>query len=695
MHSGWLQADFDLKDNSHLANAQAEQEIRQKLLSDPYVGVVFCGPSGEGIKAIVRINGERHKESWFAAEAYFFDHYGLKLDRSTKDPLRLCFVSYDPLAELSSDFTPLPIPESQKQQGEKWYPPVETTAADIREMLSFIPPRPDYDEWLRIASAIWSVLPMGEGCKLLNEWSPEEKEGEYATKHKHKLKQIGIGTLIHIASRYGFDAKAAWKKKRWAGRIRFTDGAYHPAEGEDSATSDLEKILAEQEMPVERALEALQKQQIGDAELWTDIRQGLWVWNADARKWMTYEKGIWRKDDRAILDISETLCRIYSELAKNIQNIADKPAPKEEKDKDPRVQKLKEINVRLKSLTTHNYLRGVEELALKRLQLPATAFDTNPDLLVVANGTLDLAEGVFREHRFSDYSTHKTSVIYDPHAECPAWDAFLNYFMSEDKELISYLRKAVGYCLTGRTDEDVLFYCYGEGANGKSTFFSGLELLFGDLMTTVPIAVLLGDKPDSSHDCHKANMEGMRLVKTDEIPENKKLAEHHVKSLVGGDEVVARRLYENPHKFKPTHKFWVVGNHKLEIRGTDLGIWRRIHLIPWVVTISEEKKRPRREILAEFEKEKSGILNWALCGFSAWKMGGLNPFPYTQKQEFRERSELIAMAKSMTRCKPVQRDLTPGSPSHLRPRKPPKLAIKRITVLSGGGSLGMGLRATI
>ena len=115
-HSGWLQADFDLKDNPSLAGAAAQKAMRARLLADPYVGAVFVGPSGEGIKAVVKIDGTRHKESWFAAEAHFLTVYGLTLDKSTKDPMRLCFVSHDPEGEISEDFTGLPIPEAKKQE---------------------------------------------------------------------------------------------------------------------------------------------------------------------------------------------------------------------------------------------------------------------------------------------------------------------------------------------------------------------------------------------------------------------------------------------------------------------------------------------------------------------------------------------------------------------------------------------------
>lgn len=90
----------------------------------------------------------------------------------------------------------------------------KTTGEDVAEMLCCIPPRPDRETWLRIASAVFSELPLAEGCSLLMQWSPEEQPGEYAQIHKNGLKRVGIGTLVHYAKQYGYDASAAWKHKR-------------------------------------------------------------------------------------------------------------------------------------------------------------------------------------------------------------------------------------------------------------------------------------------------------------------------------------------------------------------------------------------------------------------------------------------------------------------------------------------------
>ena len=230
VHSGLLQADFDLKDNPQLAAPEAVTAMRSALLADPHVCAVFVGPSGEGLKAVVAIDPTRHKDSWFAAETHFRDVHGLTLDASTKDPLRLCFVSFDTLAEITDEVQELPLPNERALTKavpalsiQGGFPP--TTSDDISEMLSFIPPRPDYQTWLKIASAVWSVLPAMEGAQVLNAWSPEEKDGEYMGKHKHRLERVGIGSLIHIATENGFNAKAAFKRAQWAGKLSFAANA--------------------------------------------------------------------------------------------------------------------------------------------------------------------------------------------------------------------------------------------------------------------------------------------------------------------------------------------------------------------------------------------------------------------------------------------------------------------------------------
>jgi len=355
------------------------------------------------------------------------------------------------------------------------------------------------------------------------------------------------------------------------------------------------------------------------------MRRGLRVWNIHAKMWMIYEDGLWTRDagHSTPWDISDTLCRIYDGLRESVQKeVDDDPAP--DRKKDPREKDMAAIVARIKQLREWAYVSAVEKFCLRDLSLPATAFDANNEILVLENGTLDFSEGVFREHRSSDNATVRSPINFDPEADCPQWEAFLDRFIP-DTETRLYLARAVGYSLTGRTDYDALFFTYGKGANGKSTFHAVMKILLGDLMTSVPIAALLAAKSDNNFDYHKASMEGKRVVLTDEIPEGRPLADSQVKAITGGDLMNARRPFESPYTFMPTHKLWLMGNHKPEIKGTDEGIWRRVHLVPFSVRIAENERRPRSEVVREFAAEASGILNWAVRGLLESRDIGLRP----------------------------------------------------------------------
>lgn len=651
-HSGFLQADIDSGDNPGI-----DLSVKKDLMrADEHVAAFFTSPSGEGLKALVRIEAkrEKHAVSFAAAERHFLKKYGLVIDKATKDVGRPCFVSDDPDLWMNSAAIILPPLEAESaveaaaKRKDSWYPPTEMTAADITEMLSYIKfdkkEGPPYDDWIRISSAVWSVLPMAEGTQVLMAWAPEQKLGEYAHKWKNKLHQVGIGTLVHYAQRGGFDAKAAARRKRWAGRIRFADsptGAETVDAGGDPA-ADVKYV----ELTREFLFECLDCAQFGDARLWNARVQGAKLYDHLAQSWRTYRRGIWERDDtqQTIIECSDSITDAYGQLAKTITDeIIATPAPDDKK--DPRQRVLDRISKRQFQLRNKTYITAVLSFAESLLPTKATQFDRQPNLLCVNNGVLDFDAGVFREHRPADMLTVRTNVTFDPDAKCPNWDKFLDYITGGDRELVAYLARMVGYSLTGHVDKDVLPFLYGKGANGKSTFILVLKMLGGDFMTTISIDALLAKASDSTFDYKKAMLEGKRIVVTDEIPENRRFNESSIKSLVGGDEIVARRPYEKPYTFSPTHKLWLIGNHKPDIRGVDLGIWRRIHLVPWVVTIPEGERRPRHEMLAEFRAELSGILNWAIRGhIDMADNGGLRPPAKVQEavKEYQQDSDQLA-----------------------------------------------------
>jgi putative DNA primase/helicase len=253
-----------------------------------------------------------------------------------------------------------------------------------------------------------------------------------------------------------------------------------------------------------------------------------------------------------------------------------------------------------------------------------SCLDTNPMLLNCGNGTLDLSTGILREHSPDDYITRIVSIDFDPGAECPVFIQFLRKIFTDDDELMCYLQRFIGYCLTGRTDEQVLLFLYGTGANGKTTLANIIGALLGDFAATAGGDLLLQrNGGDLNTLVALAALRGTRLVKISELDDGERIAEARVKSLTGGDVISCRFLHQGFFEYRPAFKVLLLGNYKPTIRGTDHGIWRRIHLLPFKVTISDSEKDPG--LYQKLMNELPGILAWAVRGCMAWQKHGLHP----------------------------------------------------------------------
>lgn len=247
--------------------------------------------------------------------------------------------------------------------------------------------------------------------------------------------------------------------------------------------------------------------------------------------------------------------------------------------------------------------------------------DANPWLVNCANGTLDLQRGKVYRHRRENLLTKCIPVPFDPEATCPIWDRFLDQITNGNEELISFLQRAVGYSLTGSTEEHCLFVLYGTGRNGKSTFLNTVKTLFSDYGRQTAADTFMAKKNNGGPGDDVAALRGARFVTAIETEENQRLAEAMVKQLTGGDTILVRRLYENYFEYRPEFKVFLATNHKPAIRGTDHAIWKRIRLIPFTVTISEEEKDT--ELPQKLESELAGIFAWAVRGCMDWKRNGL------------------------------------------------------------------------
>ncbi len=268
-------------------------------------------------------------------------------------------------------------------------------------------------------------------------------------------------------------------------------------------------------------------------------------------------------------------------------------------------------------------------LALARYMPPVPAkveeFDRDPYVLNTPNGTIDLRTGTLHTHRVSDLLTKRTAVPFDPSATCPLWLGFLDLVFEHNAELIAYVQRALGYSITADVSEHVLFFPHGGGRNGKSTLLGTAQTVLGDYARTADPELLL-QRRGEVHPTNIAALHGSRFVTSIETEDGRRFAEVLVKWLTGGDRLTARHMRQDFFEFDPTHHLWLAANHKPAVRGTDAGIWSRIHLIPFAVHIpSVLGAECDPHFRDRLRHEYPGILRWLVDGCLAWQRDGLMP----------------------------------------------------------------------
>jgi putative DNA primase/helicase len=321
------------------------------------------------------------------------------------------------------------------------------------------------------------------------------------------------------------------------------------------------------------------------------------AWN----KWVIWSSTVWRFDETlAVLDLARRLCR-------EIASACD----------DSKIAR---------SIASRKTIAAVVNLARADRRIAATAeqWDSDPWLLNTPSGVIDLRTGKQRPHDPNDYLTKVTATSPDPSCPTPVWLKFLERVCKTDVEFISFLQRITGYALTGVTREHALFFCYGTGANGKSTFVNAVTGCIGDYHRVAPIETFTVAKNDR-HPTELAALRGSRFVTSIETEEGRRWAESKIKSLTGGDKIAARFMKQDFFEFRPSFKVFIAGNHRPGLRSVDEAIRRRFHLLPFTASIAPEERD--EQLGAKLELEWPGILAWMISGCLDWQHRGLDPPP--------------------------------------------------------------------
>ena len=247
-------------------------------------------------------------------------------------------------------------------------------------------------------------------------------------------------------------------------------------------------------------------------------------------------------------------------------------------------------------------------------------WDADPWVLNTPAGIVDLRIGRLRPARQEDYCTKITAA--SPGGACPLWQEFLDRITARDIELQAFLQRMAGYALTGVTQEHALFFLYGPGANGKSVFIKTISGLMGEYARTAPIETFIAST-NERHPTDLAGLMGARLVTASETEDGRRWAESKLKLLTGGDRISARFMRQDFFDFDPQFKLVIAGNHKPSLRSADEAMRRRLHLLPFTVTIPRAERD--KKLTEKLRGEWDGILQWMIEGCLAWQRMSLNP----------------------------------------------------------------------
>ncbi len=323
--------------------------------------------------------------------------------------------------------------------------------------------------------------------------------------------------------------------------------------------------------------------------------------------WLHWDSTRWaRVPDVRVMGLARTVCAAVAARAAT----------------DPDLKPADQLRV-AKGLESAATVAAVERLARadRRLLLDAGALDRDPLLLNTPGGTVDLRTGRLRPHDPEDYCTKRTAAT--PRGDCPQWRAFLTRVMAGDREPIAYLQRLAGYSLTGLTREECLDFCYGTGGNGKGTFLETLKAVLGDYAVGAPMTTFTETKSEQ-HPTDLAKLAGARLVIAQEVAEGRHWDAERLKALTGRDTISARFMRRDFFDFVPQFTLIIAGNHRPAFRNVDPALKRRLHLVPFTVTIPKAEQDEGLKDRLQTE-EADGILAWALEGCLAWQRDGLTP----------------------------------------------------------------------
>lgn len=376
-------------------------------------------------------------------------------------------------------------------------------------------------------------------------------------------------------------------------------------------------------LPTQTVLECCKQQEAGDADLLALLCQGRICYDHSEHAWYTWHGHHWQEDKTGTVYqlIARRLAPQYLHAAADLlANQGDR-------------EDCDNLLKRASALRNRKRMDNVLFLAARheRLAIIGDNWDTNPWLLGLSNGVIDLKSGWMRPGRPEDYIRSISPVNWDSlNSPCSRWVQFISEIFGGDADLVAFAQRLLGYGITGLTTEHILPILWGEGRNGKSTLLEILADVLGDDLATSSQADAIMDAVKSGEGPRPFvyALRGKRLVWASESNEGRRINAGLVKQLTGGDRLNVRTLHSKPVEFRPTHLLFLLTNHRPHIPADDLAIWERVHLVPFTQRFIDNPTQPNEhkrddKLMDKLHQELPGILAWLVTGCLLWQRDGL------------------------------------------------------------------------
>ena len=406
-------------------------------------------------------------------------------------------------------------------------------------------------------------------------------------------------------------------------------------------------------------LHALNSNEDGDAWLFIKIHRGRFCYDHSAKKWFVWRDNYWEEDsigcvydgfteivDRYLAE-ADKQAKIKHQAVVNNDNAAKSTAEKLEKDILKRVHDLQALQ-RKKDILL------LSTVGNNSLGISGFEWDKNPYLLGCSNGVIDLKTGCFRNGTPEDYIKTIASVDWRGIDEAaPLWEKTLYEIFDGNMELVRYIQRFFGYCLTGSTRDHVIVIIWGAtGQNGKGTILKALKDIMSPIFGTIPSELLTGSSKKRTSNAPSPDimaLMGRRMVWASETEEDGRIDVSRIKWLTGSDTLIGRHPHgKNMVEFEPTHKVILMTNHKPRIPASDHAMWKRVHLVPFILSFVPDPQGPNErkcdpELNSKLLAEAVGIVAWLVRGCMEWQEIGLNPpdIVLSATKSYREDEDII------------------------------------------------------